>query len=145
MATDQTLNQVLHEWIEIYMQRSFRDFKRFMDESDLSVSQVGTIMHLHHCGNAGISDVAEHLGITAPAVSQMVDRLVQQGVLERTEDPQDRRSKQISLTARGKALVEDGIRFRQQWMEHITTAFTPAEQEGIIEALTLLTKAARQT
>jgi len=31
---------VLHEWVKVFMQRSMSDFKRFMDETDLSPSQV---------------------------------------------------------------------------------------------------------
>lgn len=144
MTTEQCLKQVMREWLEIYVQRSFRDFKRFMDENDLSPSQVGALMRLHHCGNTGISEIAEAQGITVPAASQLVDRLVQQGLLARTEAPHDRRFKQITLTARGQELVEDGIRSRQAWMESLTSAFTPDEQECIVNALTLLTRAARQ-
>lgn len=134
----------MREWLEIYAHHSFHDFKRFMDENGLSPSQVGALMRLHHCGNAGVSDIAGAQGISAPAASQLVDRLVQQGLLERTEDPHDRRHKHITLTARGTELVEEGMRTRQAWMEKLTSAFTPEEQECIIEALTLLTRAARQ-
>ena len=138
------LSQVLREWVEVFMRRSFRDFKHFMDQSGLSPSQVGTLLRLYFGDCVGISDMGEHMGITAPAASQMVDRLVQQGLLERTEDPEDRRCKQLSLTQQGRALVETGIRSRQQWMEELTVAFSPEEREAINEVLTLLTRAARE-
>jgi DNA-binding MarR family transcriptional regulator len=144
MSIDQQFNQVLREWVEIYMRRSFHDFKRFMDENELSPSQAGTLMRLYRCGAVGISDIAGHQSITTPAASQMVDRLVQQGLLQRAEDPNDRRYKQVTLTERGRTLIEEGIRSRQIWMEDLTAAFTPEDQNDIIEVLIRLTDAARQ-
>jgi len=46
------------------------------------------------------------------AAGQMVERLVQQGFLERTEDPYDRRTKQLTLTAKGRALAQKSIEAR---------------------------------
>ena len=53
--------------------------------------------------------IAEHLGVSNAAASQMVDRLVGMGLLERSEDPDDRRAKALALTEKGKALVLDSI------------------------------------
>jgi DNA-binding MarR family transcriptional regulator len=75
----------------------------------------------------------------------MVDRLVQLDLIQRAEDQQDRRVKQVALTEKGRALIEKGIEIRRSWMEELTTALTPDEQQAIIAALTLLTQAARQT
>ena len=72
----------------------------------------------------------------------MVDRLVQQGLLERSTDPNDRRVKQLELTPLGNRLLEDSIEARVQWMAGLTTVLSPAEQETIVSALDLLTDAA---
>jgi MarR family transcriptional regulator for hemolysin len=74
----------------------------------------------------------------------MVDRLVGQGLLERSEDPNDRRFKQVTLTPAGKSLVESGIEARQKWMERLTSNLTPEEQQMIVEALSLLAEAAQK-
>ncbi|HLC04283.1 MAG TPA: MarR family transcriptional regulator [Anaerolineales bacterium] len=144
MGSARALNKVLREWSEVFMRRSFRDFRHFMAQTGLSPSQVGTLMRLHYCQSAGVSDIGDHMGITAPAASQLVDRLVLQGLLERTEDPDDRRYKQVSLTTEGMHVVEEGIRARQAWMEELTSALTSEEQGRIIEVLVMLTEAARQ-
>jgi DNA-binding MarR family transcriptional regulator len=73
-----------------------------------------------------------------------VERLVQQGLLQRTEDPHDRRVKQVTLTDNGHALVEAGIEARRHWMEQLTKALTPDEQQRIARALILLTQSARK-
>jgi DNA-binding MarR family transcriptional regulator len=139
-----SLTRVLHDWTEVFMRRSFRDFKRFMDEADLSPSQVSALMQLHRHGACGVSDIAERTGFTKPAASQMVERLVQQGLLQRSEDLTDRRVKQVTLTPTGRLLIEGGFEARRRWMEQLTDTLTSDEQQKIANALLLLTEAARK-
>jgi len=143
MSPEQTLNEVLQEWSEVFMHRSMRDFKRFMDESGLSASQANALMRLYHEGACGVSDIGIQLGFTNAAASQMVERLVQMGLVERSEQPTDRRVKQLSLTANGRALVERGISARRAWMETLTVKLAPEQQAMVAQALVLLTEAAK--
>ncbi|HVM70484.1 MAG TPA: MarR family transcriptional regulator [Anaerolineales bacterium] len=145
MSPTKELTGVIREWSEVYMRRSGRDFKRFMDENRLSFSQVNVLMRLYHGENRGVSEIGEQMGVTSAAASQAIDRLVQQGLIERTEDPQDRRAKRLALTSKGRALVAQGIETRSQWIEGLTNALTPEQKNMIIAALTLLTAAARAT
>jgi DNA-binding MarR family transcriptional regulator len=142
MSIDPTLPAVLRTWVEVFMHRSFRDFRSFMDAAGLSPSQVGALMRLHCRGTCGVSDIGEHLGISVAAASQLVERLVGQGYLQRSEGQTDRRFKQVSLTPQGKALIESGIQQRQKWMEQLTNALSSQDQEAISAALALLTQAA---
>jgi DNA-binding MarR family transcriptional regulator len=72
----------------------------------------------------------------------MIERLVQQGLLERSEDPTDRRAKQIALSPAGRALMEESIEARVRWMAELTTVLSPEDQTTIIAALGALTSAA---
>ena len=127
------------------MHRSMREFKRFMDDTSLSFSQINILMRLVHGGSAGVSEIGEKLGVTNAAASQAVDRLVQLGLIERTEDPEDRRAKRLVLTKKGRELIEKGIEARSKWIEGLTDDLIPEQQNMIISALTLLTEAARRT
>lgn len=135
---------ILHAWAEVFMRRSMRDMIQFAKSSGVSIAQLNTLMYLSHHNRCGVSGIGDHLGVTNAAASQMIERLVQQGFLERSEDPQDRRSKQISLTEKGRKLIEDGIETRRRWMEDLATALGYEEQELITQALVLLTRAARK-
>ena len=142
MSTAKQFNTALRDWAEIFMTHSMREWVRFVKSSGLSMPQFSTLMRLYYHGGCGISEISAHLVVTAPAASQMVDRLVQMGLLERGEDPNDRRAKQVTLSAKGRALIEKGIEARNRWSEELTTKLT-AEQRGIVvEALTFLTEAA---
>ena len=142
MIETNQFTSVLHAWVEVFMRRSMRDLHQFAKNTGVSMPQLNTLMHLSHRGSCGVSGIGNHLGVTSAAASQMVDRLVQQGYLERTEDPEDRRSKQITVTAKGRELIEKGIAIRRHWMEELAAVLSPEDQDLIICVLNLLTKAA---
>jgi DNA-binding MarR family transcriptional regulator len=137
-------SEIVRDWNEVFMRHSFRDFKHFMDAEDLSPSQVNTLMRLYHGGTSDVSNIGELAGVTNAAASQLVERLVQTGLVERKESDADRRVKILTLTEKGKQLVRRGFAARQKWMEELTHAFTTAQQDDIAKALIMLTDAARK-
>jgi len=145
MLPAKQFTEVLHQWVKVFMQRSMRDFKRFMDEAELSPTQVNVLMRLHFGGRCDVSDVGAGLGVTNAAASQTVDRLVQRGLLARKEDPLDRRVKQLTLTAKGVTLVERSFEARRRWMDELTRILPLEQQEEIAAALAILTEAAEKT
>ena len=102
MYNTERFDDVLRQWTEVFMGRSMRDFSAFMRNYGLSMPQVLLLFRLYYQGQCGVSDIADHLAVTNPAASQTIDRLVQQGLLERKEDPNDRRAKQIDLSPAGR-------------------------------------------
>jgi len=144
MSTPKTISAVIQEWSEVFMHRSGKEFRHFMERSNLSFSQVNVLMKLFHGVKCGVSRIGEEMGVSNAAASQAVDRLVQMGMIERTEDPSDRRSKRLTLTQDGKALIESGINDRSQWIKDLAVTLTKDQQQTIIEALTILTETARK-
>ncbi|MFN2158357.1 MAG: MarR family winged helix-turn-helix transcriptional regulator [Anaerolineales bacterium] len=128
----------LNQWIEILMRRSMRNFIRYARESGLSMSQFAVLFHLSKYRTSGVTDLGDHLGLTSAAVSQLLERLVQQGLILRTEDPNDRRVKQIILSEKGKQVLVKGIYVREDWFVNLSENLSPAEKDKIIGALKLL-------
>jgi DNA-binding MarR family transcriptional regulator len=144
MMMSKQFPEIVKGWVEVFMQRSFSNFKKFMDEEDLSPTQVNTMMRLFHGGESDISRIGELAGITNAGASQMVERLVQTGLVERKESTDDRRVKKLTLTEKGRRLIERGFVARQQWMEELTHRFTAEQLAEIAKSLTMLTDAARE-
>lgn len=132
------------QWIDIFMHRSMRRFIHFARESGLSMSMIGTLFHLSKKGSAGVTDLGDHLGVTSAASSQMLERLVQQELILRTEDPTDRRVKQIVLTEKGSHLLDEGVRARHGWLNDLVEILSQEEKELIKGALDLLINKANQ-
>jgi DNA-binding MarR family transcriptional regulator len=143
MATVEEFSTVMQEWIRVYMRRTGQDFKKFMGDSGLSFSQVNTLLRLHFTGEADVSNIAEQLGVSNAGASQLVDRLVQMRLIERREDPLDRRIKRLGLTEAGHELAEKLVNIRRGWMDKFTNSLTPDQRDSISSALQTLTEAAR--
>ncbi len=132
------LSQTLHEWMRLVMRRSMRNFILYAKEKNYSVAQLNALFRIHHKGACGISDLGEEMGVTSAAASQLLDKLVQQGLAVRTEDPLDRRNKRVALTEAGERIVQESMAARQSWLDHLADKLTPAEQEQVNHSLRLL-------
>jgi DNA-binding MarR family transcriptional regulator len=56
-----------------------------------------------------LTDLAARLGVSKQAAGQLVDEMVEMGVLERVDDPQDRRAKLIRFSRRGRRGLLEGL------------------------------------
>ncbi len=133
----------LRGWIEVFMRRSMRNFILYSKESGLSMSQIGALFHIRR-GASGVSDIGSDLGVTSAAASQMLERLVQLDLIIRSEDPHDRRVKQIVLTESGRRTLQESIHARQSWLEDLAKTLSDNEKEQVIAALNILNDKATQ-
>jgi DNA-binding MarR family transcriptional regulator len=144
MYQAQELQAALKEWSEAFMARSMREWMRYVRGTGLSMPQFSTLMRLYYRGGCGLSDITADLEVTAAAASQMVDRMVRDGYLVRSEDPHDRRAKQVTLTERGRQLVAEGITVRNRWTEKLVDQLDAAERAAASHTLQKLTEATRK-
>jgi DNA-binding MarR family transcriptional regulator len=128
----------LQTWLETSNRYSMRTFLRQARESKFSMSHLGALFYIHRCGSCGVTEVGDHLGVTSAAASQLLERLVEQGLVVREEDPDDRRVKRIELTEKGKQAFEAIVHAREGWMHDVALMLSSAEKEAITSALNLL-------
>ncbi len=136
--------QALHSWVDISAHASMRGWAHQARATGLSMPQFSILMQLYQHGYCGISDISDRFEITNAAASQHVENLVQAGLIGRTEDPRDRRAKQIQLSEKGRALIQHTFHARYQWVDQLAKTVEPKDQEKIAEALGILTEAARK-
>ena len=132
----------LQEWIEVSMHRSMCNFVRYSRDIGLSMPQLGALFHISRMGSR-VTDLGEHLGVSSAAASQMLDHLVQQGLISRAEDPSDRRVKQLSLTEKGQQILQESIHARQAWLDELASALSKSEIEKVHTALEILISKAK--
>ena len=101
------------------------------------MSQVGALFQIHR-GTSNVSDLGEGLGITIAAASQMLERLVQQELIRRSEDPQDRRAKKLVLTDKGCRIMQESLRARQGWLEDLVASLSASEKQQVAAAVKVM-------
>lgn len=134
----------LRQWMDVFMHRSMRSWHLFVKSTGLTMPQFSILMQLHYKGSCGMSEISEHFDISNAAASQLAEKLVQGGYIERDEDPNDRRAKQIQLTSKGRKLIEMGVNERYRWMDDLTSKLSAEEKLQVAESFKVLTEAAAQ-
>lgn len=138
------IRQQISELAGVIARLSILQMKELMIETGLSHTQVMSLMRLNYHGGCGVSQLADHLGTTDAASSQMVQRLVTLNLVERTESHSDRREKKITLSAEGKKLVDRVIESRRKMIEDMIADLPADKQTAMIEAISLLVKSAHE-
>jgi len=95
--------------------RFIRDQVRRRHTAGLSLPQFRTLGFLGRTKNSSLSAVAEHLGLSLPAMSRLINGLVDERLVERQPVSNNRRQIALTLTAPGRATLEkvrDEIRLR---------------------------------
>jgi len=121
-------------------QVSMRGFWKYTKAQGLSMPQMFTLRYLYHKGESNVTDIGRELGVTSAAASQMLDRLVQQDLVSRRENPHDRRNKQVTLTDRGRRIIQGSTAARRQWLDDLAKNLTPEEMVEIAATLDLLAR-----
>lgn len=103
-------------------------------ETDLTMSQAQALRLL---SNAPLStgSLAGKLGISAPAVSQLTDRLIRKQLIERRAAERDRRSVTVELSVTGRRLIDGFRRRRNESFEHALLQLSDADRDEVIGAL----------
>jgi len=144
MQFTDSLVATLQEWFGIFRRRMMGSFFIYARDNGLTMAQLGAMFHIHQKGACGVSDIGSDLGVTNSAASQMLERLVQLRLITRSEDPTDRRVKQIVLTDKGRQILQESSRANQDWLEDLVQTMAADEQVQVRSALVILIDKARQ-
>jgi DNA-binding MarR family transcriptional regulator len=144
MISTSQLTQTLRNFMDIAMQHLLHERSQLAKQNGLSMHQLGLLMQIHYRGNCGISDIGNRFDITNAAASQLVDKLVQNGLIQRAEDPQDRRAKLLTLTEKGKEMIQHSTERSYRWVGDLAQKLSSEEREQVDEALNIMTRAVKE-
>jgi DNA-binding MarR family transcriptional regulator len=143
MSSQDNFLKAMENWANIYLFQSFTEFFDYLKRSDLSMHQAYVLTFIFYNGPCKISDLCEHMTVSAAAASQMVDRLEKQNYVKRASEPGDRRVRNVVLSATGEKIVRQSIEARQRWIIEIPTELSREQQDQIAAALEVLVSAYR--
>ena len=118
--------------------RAIRAEMRRNGAPSLSIPQVRTLAYLHRSPGSCLFHLAEHLGVTRPTASTLVERLVRRGMVSRAEDPQERRRIVLRLTPLGLQHFRRTRQATQRWMATVLSRLSPVELRHIKKGVTVL-------
>jgi MarR family 2-MHQ and catechol resistance regulon transcriptional repressor len=111
-----------------------------LGESDFRVLEV-----LLHKGPLPVNTIGPKVWLTPGSISVAVDRLVKKGLAARKDHPDDRRVRQVELTAKGRALITRGFREHAVAMENAVRVLSKNERLTLLRLLKKLGKHAAGT
>ncbi len=104
----------------------------------VSVPQFRVLAFLGRTGGASLSAVADRVGLSLPAMSRLVDGLVDRGLVHREESPEDRRRVLLRLTTRGRDLFRTARKGAQSRLAEALEALPPAHRTEVAMAMQIL-------
>jgi len=124
--------------------RSMDNMHRHVKATGISMPQFSLMMRLYHQGGCAMHDVSRHFDVSGAAASQLVDKLVQGGFVTRSENPDDRRAREITLTESGTSFIKNSIDERYVWVSDMVGALSSEECDAILASLPILIAAEKR-
>ncbi len=118
--------------------RSVRAEMRSHRGHDLSIPQFRTLTFVNRNPETSLSELADHLGLTLPSVSKLVDGLVNQKLITRRESTEDRRRMTLSLTKSGIDILRAASQATQDYLKNVLRELSGDELSTILRAMNLL-------
>src|SRR5580692_3256708 len=110
-------------------------FRSLSPPSGLSLTAAATLATLERSGPSRLTSLAAREGVTQPAMTQLIARLQESGLVSRTADPADGRVVQVRLTDEGRATLARRRAVRAERLAEVLARLSPAEQAALAAAL----------
>src|SRR5947207_9299222 len=137
----------VHVWLvfmkafQALLPHAARSIKRTkLGDSDFRVLEA-----LFHKGPLPVNTIGPKVWLTPGSISVAVDRLVKKGLVSRKDHPDDRRVRQVELTAKGRALITRGFREHAAAMENSMRVLSKKERLTLQQLLKKLGKYAAES
>jgi DNA-binding MarR family transcriptional regulator len=102
---------------------------------DISFTTASTLSRLEHEGPRRLTSLATDEGVAQPSMTQLVQRLERQGLVERNRDPDDGRVVWVGITEAGRALLAGRRARRAQELADLLATLPPEEEAALAGAV----------
>jgi len=109
---------------------------------DLTMAQLKAVMLLCRTGRAKGRQLADGLGIAPSAATPLVDRLVEQKLAYREDDPADRRIVWILPTKKAQAIYDELMHTSKDVLDDVITEVPAKDRHAVRKSVELLADAA---
>jgi len=114
-------------------------------DQTLTLPQMRVLTIVSRQGPLNLNAVAQSLGVHPSNATRTCNRLVEAGLLDRRDNPEDRRNVVLTLTHEGRDLWEGVMDHRRRSIEQVVRRLTPKEREQLAAGLTAFAAVAERT
>lgn len=106
-----------------------------LEETGLSLAKFGALRHLVEAGQPlALSQLAEKIACVKSNVTQLVDRLENDGLVRRLPDPTDRRSVLAAVTDAGRSRFEEGAAALERAQQELMSDL-PGDEHDLVSSI----------
>jgi DNA-binding MarR family transcriptional regulator len=127
----------LLEVVPIVM-KEIRSQMRSRGAPDLTVPQFRTLAFVNRNQGSPLCKVADHMGLTPPSASTLVDGLIKRGMMTREDQPDNRRRVRLVVTSRGRAILETSRHGTMAYLAEKLSSVSADNRELIVKAMQAL-------
>jgi MarR family transcriptional regulator, 2-MHQ and catechol-resistance regulon repressor len=121
-----------------------RHAERHIHSLGIGFSDFAALEVLLHKGPLPVNEIGRLVRLTSGSMTTAVDRLEKKGMVERQNDPGDRRARVVHLTQAGKKLIECAFADHERAMEEAASGLSPEERARLASLLKKLGRKAEE-
>lgn len=125
------------ETIPMVMRIIRRNFRAQRDP-DLTLPEFRALAYINRNPGCPLNELAEFVGVEAPAASKLVESLVQRGLAKREAHAGDRRRVQLSVLPKGQKSIHTVREHTREFLAEQLAHLSPKQQEALIAAMHIL-------
>ncbi len=118
-------------WMRLVSNNVSHSFARKLENSGVTVAEWVVLREMYGAGMTSPGTIAEITGHTKGAISKLVSRLLEKGLVSRKESADDRRCQDIKLTQKGAALIPKLAALADENDETFFSVLTKAERQAL--------------
>lgn len=122
-------------WIRYVSNNVSLAFKKKLEKHEMGVGEWVVLRRLYDRKTLSPGVLAEQTGMTRGAISKLLDRLLQRGLILRVESANDRRFQEIELSRKGKKLVPKLAALADSNDRHFFGHLTDHQKNDLLKAL----------
>jgi DNA-binding MarR family transcriptional regulator len=134
------VEEVLNSFTEIMSGLMIDQYQKQITELELTLPQAQLLRVLRR-GPMQTGQLATEMRISAPAITQLTDRLIRKGLIERSTTADDRRCVIVALSDEGRLLVDQFRQRRGEIFNEALADLSEAERKQAVEVLEKVVKA----
>ncbi|MDF2546989.1 MAG: transcriptional regulator [Anaerosolibacter sp.] len=125
----------LLRWVCTSIKRKGREI---LADFEITPPQFDALVQLIKHGDLTISELSNRMFLACSTITDLIDRMEKNGLVERVRDSKDRRVVRIRVLDKGNKLIDEVLDARRMYLERVLSDVTGEQKDGLILALKLI-------